>query len=256
MIFYLGTHMPHWLERFDFPMFISRTRLAHRKNLPRAVGPWALDSGGFTQLDRLGCWTFTPVQYAAEVRRYSDEIGRLEWAAPMDWMCEPRIRSTTGLTVVEHQRRTVTNYLALRSIAPDLPFIPVLQGWTLDDYQHCVDIYSAAGVDLTVVPLVGLGSVCRRQSTGEIGQIVSELASLGIALHGFGVKSDGLRSYSAYLTSADSMSWSYRGRRTTPCAHGPAKSEANCPQFAKAWRTRVLASCRYTQLDLFNAEVP
>ena len=51
------------------------------------------------------------------------------WAAPQDWMCEPAIIAKTGLAVVEHQRRTVTNFLELQALAPDLPFIPVLHGW-------------------------------------------------------------------------------------------------------------------------------
>ncbi len=49
-------------------------------------------------------------------------------------MCEPQIVARTGLSVREHQERTVANYLTLRSIAPDLPFIPVLQGWRIADY--------------------------------------------------------------------------------------------------------------------------
>ena len=69
----------------------------------------------------------------AAVRRYRDEIGGLEWAAPMDWMCEPFMLAKTGLTVAEHQARTVANYLELRSLAPELPFVPVLQGWSLDN---------------------------------------------------------------------------------------------------------------------------
>ena len=89
---------------------------------------------------------------------------------------------------------------------------------------------------------------------GEIGRIVVELSALGLSLHGFGVKSAGLQSYSAYLTSADSMSWSYRGRRVKPCAHSRAKSEANCPHFAQAWRDRVLhVAAMPAQLDLFGA---
>jgi len=52
----------------------------------------------------------------------------------MDWMSEPIMLAKTGLTVAVHQARTVANYLALRDLAPDLPFIPVLQGWRLDDY--------------------------------------------------------------------------------------------------------------------------
>ena len=47
-------------------------------------------------------------------------------------MCEPFMLAKTGLTVAEHQARTVANYLELRSLAPELPFVPVLQGWSLD----------------------------------------------------------------------------------------------------------------------------
>lgn len=49
-LFYLGTHQPQWLGRYDVPMFISRRRLSSRKSLPQARGRWALDSGGFTEL--------------------------------------------------------------------------------------------------------------------------------------------------------------------------------------------------------------
>jgi len=256
MLFYLGTHQPHWLALCDFPLFVSRTRLAKRRSLPRARSVWALDSGGFSQLDKRGTWPITARQYAGEVRRYRDEIGHMAWAAPMDWMCEPRVRATTGLSVAEHQRRTVNNYLELRTVAPDLPIIPVLQGWALDDYLRCVDLYQRAGVDLTAQQVVGLGSVCRRQATTEIGAIVGTLAALRLPLHGFGVKIAGLASYSAYLTSADSMAWSAWGRRTRPCVHGRAKSEANCRWFAGAWRDKALAAVDGpAQLDLF-AEVP
>jgi len=72
---------------------------------------------------------------------HRDEIGSLESAAPMDWMCEPFMLAKTRLTIAEHQLRTATNYLEMRSRAPDLPFVPVLQGWTLDDYLRCVALY-------------------------------------------------------------------------------------------------------------------
>src|SRR5690242_4741899 len=97
MRFYLGTHMPSWLTKTDVPLFVSHRRLlgelrpgrGARKTLPRARGPWALDSGGFTELQMFGEWRTTPAEYIAAVRRYRDEIGGLVWAAPMDWMCEP-----------------------------------------------------------------------------------------------------------------------------------------------------------------------
>lgn len=74
-------------------------------------------------------------------------------------------------------------------------------------------------------------------------------------LHGFGVKTSGLRSYSLYLGSADSMSWSYGGRRVRPCAHGRAGSEANCLAFAKEWRANIVNRGEVGQTDLL-AELP
>jgi hypothetical protein len=32
----------------------------------------------------------------------------------------------------------------LKELAPALPFVRVLQGWTLDDYRRCVGMYEAA----------------------------------------------------------------------------------------------------------------
>jgi hypothetical protein len=244
--FYLGTHMPSWLAAFDVPLFVSARRLRGRVNLPYAVGPWALDSGGFTELSMHGTWDNgpTPAEYAAEVRRYSRRIGRLDWAAPQDWMCEPVILAKTGLTIAEHQARTVDNYLQLRDLAPDLPWIPVVQGWRVDDYLRCVERYQRAGVDLAALPLVGVGSVCRRQATSEAAAIFGALHDAGVrGLHGFGVKTLGLARCGVLLASCDSLAWSLDARRKPPLdgciGH---RNCANCPRYALQWRTRLLAT--------------
>jgi hypothetical protein len=54
----------------------------------RAVGRWALDSGGFTELTMPGAWQTSVDAYASAVHRYCDEIGGLDWAVPQHWMCE------------------------------------------------------------------------------------------------------------------------------------------------------------------------
>lgn len=239
--------MPSWLSTVDIPLFISHRRLLRYRTLPKAKGPWYLDSGGFSELSLYGKWHTTPEDYVRAVRRYRDEIGNLQWAAPQDYMCEAIMLAKTGLSVREHQARTVDSVQLLRAAAPDLQFIPVLQGWKLADYLYCIKLYERAGIDLTAEPIIGVGSVCRRQSTAEIGDIFQQLAGLGIRCHGFGVKSDGLRLYGKYLASADSMAWSMRGRHVQPCAHPHpgrrvACSESNCISFALEWREKVLAS--------------
>jgi hypothetical protein len=221
--FYLGTHQPHWLI-VGVPLFVSDRRLRRYRRLPRAAAAWALDSGGFTELAQYGTWDTGP--------------------APQDWMCEPFILAKTGLTVAEHQARTVDNYCRLRDLAPDLPIIPVVQGWSAGDYLRCADRYARTGVDLTRAPLVGVGSVCRRQSTAQVGDILTALHQAGIGrLHGFGFKTLGLARWGHLLTSADSMAWSAQARRqpALPGCHGH-RTCANCLRYALHWRDRVLTT--------------
>lgn len=234
MRFFLGTHMPAWLARTDVPLFISRRRLAGRKRMPRARGLWALDSGGFTELNATGRWETPPAQYVAEVRRFRDEIGGLQWAAVQDWMCEPFVLEKTRLTVEEHQRRTIASYLELRELGPDLPWCPVVQGWARGDYDRHLDDYARAGIDLQALPVVGVGSVCRRQNTTTGALIVRSVASRGIRVHGFGFKITGLLSCSDALASADSLAWSYHERREK-------SGRGNSLEAALEWQSALLA---------------
>ncbi len=251
--FYLGTHEVSWLARDVGPLFVSHRRLAGRRRLPRAAGGWALDSGGFSELALHGRWLTTAKDYVAATRRYAVEIGNLDWAAPMDWMCEPAMLARTGLTVAEHQARTVANFLELRERGPELPYVPVLQGWTRGDYERCVALYERHGVDLTQEPRVGIGSICRRQATREVEKIVWALADAGLALHGFGVKTRGLEASAGALASADSMAWSYRARRDDPLPGCTHRRCANCIRYALRWRAHLLART-HAQLRLsFNS---
>ena len=249
MKFYLGTHVTGWLfkpEFKDVPLFISHNTMRKRKSMTGAVTRWALDSGGFTKLSQnpegweRGC----EEPYVEAVYRYA-ETGTLDFASQQDWMCEPWLMN--GRTVEEHQERTVENYLRLVELAPDLPWLPVLQGWELDDYVTHVGMWMEYGVDLRTFERVGVGSVCRRQATDDIGAIMSLLSGGSISVHGFGVKKAGLRKYGQHLGSADSMAWSFGARRTDPlpgCHHGKYGTGncANCPRFALQWREELLTS--------------
>jgi hypothetical protein len=89
-----------------------------------------------------------------------------DWVAPQDNMCEAQViygrrdvprnsphwsdgtRTLRGLTpgaqeqdldaaVRIHQRLTVANFEQLRELAPEIPWMPVLQGSTLANAQAC-----------------------------------------------------------------------------------------------------------------------
>ena len=240
MIFYLGTHRPVWLTRTDVPLLLSRRSLAAYRTLPRALGRWALDSGAFTELKDHGEWTVSPADYAADVRRFEAEVGNLAWAAPQDWMCEPFILEKTRLGVAAHQRLTLENYRELRQLAPDQPWVPVLQGWTEADYLRHADQYDTFACDLEQQPLVGLGSVCRRQNTAMVESLIRRLERRGIRLHPFGFKLGGLARVAGKLASSDSLAWSRAARWEDPlpgCSHAHC---TNCMTYALWWRGKVL----------------
>lgn len=225
------------------PLFISRRRLEKLNKLPRARGPWALDSGGFTELSMHGRWTITVKQYVAEVRRCVDCIGNMAWAATCDYMVEPEILRKTGLTVEKHQELTIDNLLEARSLAPDLPIIPVLQGWTWGDYLYHAEDYARRGIDLGKEPVVGVGTGCRRQSTTRFGAILATLRrDLGDRLHSFGLKIRGLELSQDQVASADSLAWSYNARRkpALPECEGQHASCQNCLRYALRWRRKVM----------------
>ena len=257
MLFYLGTHEPSWLRHpgVSVPLFVSRRRLARLaclgpgrpltragRSVYAARVRWACDSGGFSEIAEFGEWRLPVADYVDELRRYRDGIGLMDWAAPQDWMCEPVMLAKTGMRIAEHQARTTLSVLELRRrlAGEDIRIIPVLQGWRLDDYLRHVEQYATAGIDLAAEPLVGVGSVCRRQALGEAASIIRALAALGLRLHGFGMKGEAFALYGAELATADSMAWSYAGRQR-PDIKCPAASCANCLHYALDWRTRALA---------------
>ncbi len=250
MKFYLGTHKvaQHWWEH-RVPLFVSRRTLTGRKTLPEARSHWALDSGGFTELEKYGEWRTKPSEYIDDVDRFQREMGHLEWVAPMDWMCEPFMLKKTGLRLHDHQILTVRNFIRLRAYLGAL-VVPVLQGWTLDDYLECWEMYDENGVDLEREPIVGLGSVCRRQGTSEAGLIVRSLASDGLRLHYFGAKVTGLDKFHDVLASADSLAWSYQARREHPMAGCHHKACSNCSRYALRWRSRLLQRLDQLQLEV------
>lgn len=264
--FFLGTHTVRDLadpRTQHVPLLVSRPRLARiKRRFPRRPDHWApiaIDSGGFTELSKHGTWTITPAQYVAEIRRAIDGIGAVpQFVAPMDWMSEFDILRKTGLSISEHQRRTLDNYRELVQLAPDLPWLPVLQGWLRSDYLRHADDYARADILLDRLPQVGLGSVCRRQNLLTASLIIDEIADLGVRIHAFGFKTVGL-SYSApRLASADSLAWSFQARNDRPmpgCTHVRCSS---CLTYALWWREELLdrLAAAHPHLRLIGRTLP
>lgn len=277
MEFYLGGHRPYWLSQHKAPMCISINTMRDYKGrdedwpIAKAGGcgvPWIVDSGGFTELKHHGGHRLGSDDYGSMITRIMDECGMVppQFAAIQDYMCEPWVIAGgtykgqrfvgTGVKLRDHLELTVMSYCYLAEEFYFINWMPTLQGYTLDDYLLCEQMYLDAGVDLAGAHRVGLGSVCRRESTAEIQTIVETFAAKGYRLHGFGVKTDGLQLYGPHLASADSMAWSIAARLENirlpdtewgACTHPGICN--NCLRWALVWREIVLAGLRGTDLE-------
>ena len=237
-VFYLGAHQPHWLWRAGFPLFVSH-RAAHppprRSVRLRAGGRWTragspncrCTAGGSPRPrttpppspgtpNRSAGWTSPPRKTGCANRSCSPA---------------PACRSPSTSTAPS---RTTWPFASWRRTCRSSRWCRA-GGWpTTWPAWTCTP---RPGSTWPVLPRVGLGSVCRRQSTAEIAVIVTALAARGLRLHGFGIKTSGLHQYGHLLASADSMAWSYAARRA-PALPGCTghRNCANCLTYATAWR--------------------
>lgn len=280
-----------WMPRGE-PKTAQRRVLINRGRHPVARGPWAVDSGGFSFLRSYGLYPLSADEWAAWYAFFADTIGGLQWGAVQDYMCEaeqlvlrtPAIDTpeeyqaairrlehinqqlpadlqigpdqwnlTFGQRVFHHQQLTIQSFLDLDDF--DLNLVPVLQGFREREYYRMLWMYAQAGIDLAGEPLVGVGSVCRRQETSRAQLLINTLASLAeIPIHGFGFKLSGLPAIWRNLRSSDSMAWSFGGRKRSRVGEAPTHDDEgqlvkNSLRYALLWRERLIAT-----LVLFDAD--
>lgn len=242
MKFYVGLHHPADAKHFD-RAFISINTIRRRKK-PIGAGAWIMDSGAFTEVSTHGKYRTGVEEYAVEINRWDYAASGIVAAVAQDFMCEPWIVEKTGLTVADHQRMTIERYDALLPLVPNIPIMPVLQGFTVESY---VDHVRAYGDRLKFGAYVGVGSVCKRNS--KIAVIEDILRAIkrerpDLRLHGFGLKATALSSGVVLdcLESADSMAWSYAARREG--------RDGNNWREAKAWEEKIARQPVQMGLDL------
>ena len=211
MRFFTGLHQPSDARHID-AAFISVNRLVRRKS-DFLVGDWIMDSGAFSHMLRDG--EHMPVkEYVNQILRWKN-CGNLLAAVTQDYMCEPFILEKTGLTILDHQRLTVERYDALLRYDTGCYILPVLQGYSPDDYVRHVRMY---GDRLGPGMWVGVGSICKRNGLPK--KILDILMAIklerpDLRLHGFGLKKTSLDNVTirALLETADSMAWSFAARK-------------------------------------------
>lgn len=177
----------------------------YKARWPRQTGSRWLDSGGFTLLNRFGDYPFTPMQYINFVCWL-----RPQYYASMDYPCEPNISRTLSLkSNAERIQATVDNtvYMAEWEDYTGAKLVPVIQGYTLDEYLSCIEQYQARGL---VRDYMAVGSMCRRISNDELHWLIPAIYQAAneagcMRLHFFGLKlSPALADLSPYIYSRDS----------------------------------------------------
>jgi hypothetical protein len=196
-----------------------------------------LDSAGFVAMVRYG-------RYPWSVDDYLDLAAAhpWRWFAARDFCCEPEIADDTQ-TVLDRISMTSRALVACRNGARERGILdrlmPVVQGRTLDQYERCLDRISFA---LDDAPLLGVGSVCRRNVTGPDGilevveRIDRVLGTSPLRLHLFGCKSSAaslLRSHPR-VASFDSQAYGVRARVLARDAK-ISKSNAFLAEVMREW---------------------
>lgn len=167
----------------------------------------ALDSAGFVAAVQYGDYRWT-------IEEYLDLVQSWPWAwySSPDYCCEPQVAGDRPLRVLR-LAATASMLSRCRRQAAERglpPPMPVLQGWTPDEYAQCAHWFAMREWP----SLVGVGSVCRREVRGENGieavlRVVDEVLPPHVRVHLFGVKSEALAILGNHprLASVDSMAW-------------------------------------------------
>ena len=288
LLFYPGIHQPADCKHLE-RSFVSINRLKTRKS-DFVVGNWIMDSGAFTELNKHGCFQMSPAEYADHIVRWS-KCGNLVAACTQDYMCEPFMfpqptaeqraadredyheyllhEGANPLwlemtpwefephytNVEDHQWLTVYRYKhileELRARKCNTYLMPVLQGYTPEEYIACLDLYEKEGL-LPHGAYVGVGSVCKRNANPET--VVDVLGAIkrrrpDLQLHGFGIKITALRDpkVRALLRSADSMAWSVDARHTRNRIRKQGGDPASAPS-PNDWRVAVAYAGRVEKI--------
>jgi hypothetical protein len=158
-----------------------------------------------------GDYPFTPDEYLDLVSHYHPDL-----AACLDYPCEPDIARGCRLqTNTDRIEATIdhTAYL-LRWTISTTRFLPVIQGYTIDEYAICIGRMATKGL---LRDYMAVGSMCRRWQLPQLQETMSAIYRLvcdaGVTdpkLHWFGLKLQAIADpvCRPFIYSCDSAAWS------------------------------------------------
>jgi len=166
-------------------------------NIPN-VNQTYLDSGAYSQINSKGDYPFTMEEYADFCNNHS-----FGFCSTLDYPCDERF--IADLSIKERIKMTVSNTAYLIDKVENL--VPVIQGRTLRDYIHCIDLYNERGL---IKDYMGIGSICIRKRTSEIVPLIMEIKRRlpeNVDIHCYGLEIPSIKKLHPYIKSSDSHSW-------------------------------------------------
>jgi len=203
----------------------------------------SLDSAGFVALSHYWGYPWATEDYLDLAASYP-----FRWFASMDYCVEPEIAPDR-----EEVRDRISRTIGVnrdcwrgahdRDIAHR--FMPVVQGRVAGDYENCID---ALGDIIDAVPLIGIGSMCRRPVGGSDGVIaifehLDRILGEGTMLHAFGIKGTALsklRGLEHRIQTVDSQAFGIASRIEAR-QRGISKTDVFVADHMERWARRQYA---------------
>lgn len=201
------------IDSINFPInvmfsafwFWKRPRFRGKPRMPKTTQNLFLDSGGYQAFTRFSGYPFNVEQYARYVERVKPTF-----VATMDYPCEKELTLLDSRK--DRVKETVNNAVELVDLEATMGFdaevVPVIQGYLIEDYMHCISLYNEVGLCLEHV---AVGSLCKRKNSKEIRDILLAIRySLpNSKIHAFGLTLSALKDLAIVqsINSFDTQAW-------------------------------------------------
>ena len=166
-----------------------------------------VDSGGFQVTAR---WDLEYPYSVETLFEYAERVGADYLAAP-DYACEPELHDSTvsnriGMTVEGHAQA-----MALYEDREwSFQLVPVLQGYEVEDYEHCIDWFESEGM---IRDYMAVGTVCKRDRVKSIHNVLQAIKRKlpDVDLHMFGMTLNAWKDRRLWgqFKSADTAAWNW-----------------------------------------------
>lgn len=203
------------VEALNYP-YVLVNFMTKCNNPPTCSKTLFVDSGGFPSSFLYNGYNRSDDEYLYFVKK-----SNAAYFALRDYPCEPQILKKYDVTAKDQILRTVNHHIKLLDLIEDFDIsakpVPVIQGWEIDDYLFCIDIFREHGLIENGFDYVAIGSLCRRHAIHQIRKIIltvrNELRS-SIKLHCFGTKISVLKDLAVWraVYSVDSGAWDFDAR--------------------------------------------